>query len=91
MIERMINMEWYKNEKLLSFLGGAAAVIVGAKIVKMPKTRELCVKGLASGITAKNNVSAAIQNIKEDAEDLCNDAREEAAKAEDESFEGADE
>ena len=57
-------MEWYKNEKVLSFIGGAAAVIVGSKILKMPKTRELCVKGLAGGITAKNNVSAAIQNIK---------------------------
>ena len=60
-------MEWYKNEKVLSFIGGAAAVIVGSKILKMPKTRELCVKGIAGGITAKNNVSAAIQNIKEDA------------------------
>lgn len=54
-------MDWYKNEKVLSFIGGAAAVIVGSKILKMPKTRELCVKGLAGGITAKNNVSAAIQ------------------------------
>lgn len=83
-------MEWYKNEKVLSFIGGAAAVIVGSKILKMPKTRELCVKGIAGGITAKNNVSAAIQNIKEDAEDLCADAREQAAKVEDESFEEAD-
>ena len=33
-------MEWYKNEKVLSFIGGAAAVIVGSKILKMPKTRE---------------------------------------------------
>lgn len=91
-------MNWYKNEKVLSFLGGAAAVIIGTKIVKMPKTRELCVKGLASGIMAKNSVSAAIQNIKEDAEDICADAREEAARAEDEAeekeekkAEGADE
>ncbi len=40
-------MDWYKNEKVLSFIGGAAAVIVGSKILKMPKTRELCVKGIA--------------------------------------------
>lgn len=79
---------WYKNEKLLSFLGGAAAVIVGTKILKAPKTRELCVKGLASGITAKNNAMATIQNLKEDAEDLCADAREQAAKAEDAEDEG---
>ena len=76
-------MNWYKNEKVLSFIGGAAAVIIGGKILKMPRTRELCVKSLASGITAKNNISAAIQNIREDAEDLCADAIKEAAMAED--------
>lgn len=37
----------------------------------------------------KNDAAATIQNIKEDAQDICNDAREKAAAAEDN--EGADE
>ena len=83
-------MNWYKNEKLLTFIGGAAAAVVGTKILKAKKTRELCVKGLACGITAKNNAEAAVQSIKEDAEDICHDAREQAAMAEDAKTEDAD-
>ena len=83
-------MNWYKNEKLLTFIGGATAAVVGTKILKAKKTRELCVKGLAWGITAKNNAEAAVQSIKEDAEDICHDAREQAAMAEDAKTEDAD-
>ena len=36
-----------KNEKLWFAVGGAAAMVIGKKIVKAKKTRELAVCGLA--------------------------------------------
>ena len=35
-------MKWYQNPKVLCFAGGVAAALVGAKVAKSPKTRELC-------------------------------------------------
>ena len=32
-------MNWYKNEKLLTFIGGAAAAVVGTKILKAKKDK----------------------------------------------------
>ena len=84
-------MAWYKNKKVWSYVGGLATAIVGSKILKAPKTRELCVKTIAAGMSAKNSAAACIQNIKEDAQDICKDAKEAAAKAEDEQCEGAEE
>ena len=82
-------MEWYKNKKMWTFVGGMATAVIGSKVLKAPGTREACVKGIAAGMKLKNDAAATIQNIKEDAQDICNDAREKAAAAEDN--EGADE
>ena len=43
-------MKWYQNPKILCFAGGVAAALVGAKVAKSPKTRELCVAGMAKGM-----------------------------------------
>lgn len=43
-------MKWYQNPKVLCFAGGVAAALVGAKVAKSPKTRELCVAGMAKGM-----------------------------------------
>ena len=40
----------FKNQKVWCAIGGAAAVIVGKKILTAKKTRELAVTGLAKGI-----------------------------------------
>lgn len=82
-------MEWYKNKKMWTFVGGMATAVIGSKVLKAPCTREACVKGIAAGMKLKNDAAATIQNIKEDAQDICNDAREKAAAAEDN--EGAEE
>ena len=42
-------MKWYQNPKVLCFAGGVAAALVGAKVAKSPKTRELCVAGSGQG------------------------------------------
>lgn len=82
-------MEWYKNKKLWTFVGGMVTAVAGAKILKAPCTRKACVKGLAAGMKLKSDAAASIQNLKEDAQDICNDAREQATRAED--SEGAEE
>lgn len=70
--------ECLKNEKVLCFIGGAAAAFVGAKIVKSDKTRKACVSGLAKCIKIQKDAQATFQNMKEDAQDLCYDAAAEA-------------
>lgn len=67
-----------KDERVLSALAGAAAVIIGKKILKAPKTRELAVKGLAQGMKLKHDAQETFQNMKDEASDLCNDAKSEA-------------
>ncbi|MBQ7265687.1 MAG: DUF1490 domain-containing protein [Firmicutes bacterium] len=63
-----------ENTKFLCFIGGAAAAVIGGKILKSKKTRELCVKGLAEGMKMKHDARVAFENLKEDAEDIYYDA-----------------
>lgn len=67
-----------KNEKLLCALGGAAAVILGKKVITSPKARECAVKGLAKGMKLQSDARAAYQSMKDEAQDLCYDAKVEA-------------
>ena len=66
----------FKNEKLWCAVAGAAAVIVGKKILKADKTRSLAVTGLAKGMKLQKDAKAAFQNI-------CYDAKTEAGIHED--------
>jgi len=68
--------------KVLFFLGGAAAVIVGKKVINSEKARQLCVKGLAQGMILQDCAKEALQNIKEDAHDIYHDAKKQADQAE---------
>lgn len=67
-----------KNEKLLCALGGAAAVIIGSAVLKSEKTRKLAVSGLAQGMKLTHDAKEAFQNMKDEAADLCYDAKAEA-------------
>lgn len=71
-------LKCFKNEKLWCAVGGAAALIVGKKIVKSKKTRELAVSGLAKGMKLQSDAKSAFQNMKDQASDLCYDAKTEA-------------
>ncbi|MDO4944542.1 MAG: DUF1490 domain-containing protein [Ruminococcus sp.] len=70
-----------KNEKLWCAIGGAAAVIVGKKIVKSKKTRQLAVTGLAKGMKLQSDAKELLQNMKDEAADICCDAKAEAGIA----------
>lgn len=67
-----------RNTKVLCALGGAAAVIIGQKIASSKITRQLAVTGLAKGMKLSHDVKEAFQSMKDDAADICYDAREEA-------------
>ena len=68
----------FKNQKFLCALGGAAAVIVGKKILTAKKTRQLAVSGLAKGMKLSHDAKEAFQNMKDEASDICYDAKTEA-------------
>ena len=67
-----------KDEKFWCAVGGAAAVILGKKVVKAKKTRELAVTGLAKGMKLKSDAQSALRNMKDEASDICYDAKVEA-------------
>lgn len=70
-------MNW-KNEKLWCGIAGAAIAIVGGKVLKAPKTRELAVSGLAKGMKFHADAKSTFQSMKDDAADLCYDAKQKA-------------
>lgn len=71
-----------KNEKFWCVVAGAAGAIVGGKILKSKKTRELAVTGMAKGMKFTHDAKAAFQSMKDEAEDMCYEAREQAGLAE---------
>lgn len=71
-------LECWKNEKFFCFLGGAVAATLGVKALKSNTTRMVCVSGLAKGMKIHRDAQAVFQNMKEDAQDLCYDAKMEA-------------
>ncbi len=69
-----------KNEKFLFFLGGMAAATLGVKALKSDRARKLCVNGLAKGMQLQKDAQATFQSMREDAQDLCYDAKLQAEK-----------
>ena len=64
-----------KNKTVLSFVGGIAATIAGAKFLKSDKARTMAVNSLASGMKLKDDAMATYETIKEDAKDICYEAK----------------
>jgi uncharacterized protein YbjQ (UPF0145 family) len=75
-------LNFLKNEKVLCTLGGAAAIIIGNAVLKSKKTRQFAVSGLAKGMKLQNDAKEAFQNMKDEAQDLCCDAKIEAGLTE---------
>ena len=71
-------LKCFKNEKLWYVVGGAAAVIIGKKILKAKTTRQIAVTGLPKGMKMQNDAKEVFQNMKDEAADICCDAKEEA-------------
>ncbi|MCL1935350.1 MAG: DUF6110 family protein [Defluviitaleaceae bacterium] len=63
------------NEKFLYFMGGVASVCLGSKILKSKKSREIVVNTVAKGMKLQKNAAVTMQNIKEEAQDICHEAK----------------
>ena len=61
-----------KNKTVLSFVGGIAATIAGARFLKSDKARTMAVN---SGMKLKDDAMATYETIKEDAKDICYEAK----------------
>ncbi|MDE6005549.1 MAG: DUF1490 domain-containing protein [Oscillospiraceae bacterium] len=80
----------WKNEKLWCAIAGAATVIIGKKIITSNKTRQLAVSGLAKSMKLQNDAKELFQNMKDEAADICYDAKTEAGLIEDETTESGE-
>ena len=78
-------LKCFKNEKFRYAVIGAAALVVGKKILTAKKTRQLAVTGLAKGMKFTNDAKAALRNMKDEAADICYDAQVEAAIEDDDT------
>lgn len=79
----MKTLDCVKDKRVLCFIGGVLAATCGVKAAKSDKTRKACVKGLAKCIKLQNDAQEAFKNMKEEAEDICYDAKKEANNIQD--------
>lgn len=70
--------KYLKDCRFICFACGAVAAVVGGKVLKSDKTRNACVQGLAKGMKLKHDAQVTLQNMKEEAQDICYDAMQEA-------------
>lgn len=68
-----------KNEKAMIFLGGVAAGTLGVKVLKSKAAKKLYVTTLANGMKIQQDAQQLFETMKEDAEDICFEARKEAS------------
>ncbi len=69
----------FKKENLIIFAGGIVTGLVGLKVVKTDKARKTVVKTIAQGMMAKDCAVEEYTNIREEAEDICAEAKAIAA------------
>ena len=78
-----------KNEKARFFTFGVLAATAGVKFLKSKTFHDGCVKTVASGMKLRDDASASLSKIKEDAEDIRYD--EKSAESAEEASSKADE
>lgn len=73
---------FFKNQKFWLVVAGAAGAIIGEKVLTAKKTREIAISGIAKGMKLTHDAKAVFQNMKDEAEDLCYEAKEQAGLTE---------
>ncbi|WP_409968918.1 DUF6110 family protein [Bengtsoniella intestinalis] len=68
-------LDCFKKDCLICFATGAVAGILGLKLVKTDKARKLAVQTIAHGMMAKDCAMEEVANLREEAEEICNEAR----------------
>ncbi len=80
----------FKNEKFWLVAAGAAGALIGRAVLTSKKTREIAVIGLAKGMKLTSDAKTALQDMKDESEDLCYEAREQAGLSEEKMPESTD-
>ena len=78
-----MKFDFLKDKKCWCFAAGVATAVVGKKIATSDKVRFMFVTGLAKGMKLQKDAKAAFQNMKDEASDICYDAKTEAGIHED--------
>ncbi len=68
-------LECITKERGLIFAAGATAGLAVLKVLKTKKARDIAVKSVASTIMLKDKVLENVANIREEAEDICAEAK----------------
>ncbi|GAA0078607.1 hypothetical protein UT300005_29860 [Clostridium sp. CTA-5] len=68
----------FKNEKLMIFAGGVVAGTLGVKALKSKTAKKLYVSTLANGMKLQQDAQNLFETMKEDAQDMCYEARKSA-------------
>lgn len=74
----------FGKESKIIFVVGAVVGVAAVKFLKSKSAHNLAVKGLAKGIVMKDNILEEVNSIKEEAEDICEEAKVLAKKEVDE-------
>ncbi|MDR1069692.1 MAG: DUF6110 family protein [Gracilibacteraceae bacterium] len=66
------------NPRVISFIGGGAAAIIGGKLLKSKQVRKAAVQIMAGGLKLQDDVMTALESMKEEAQDIYSEARQSA-------------
>ncbi|MDR3310704.1 MAG: DUF6110 family protein [Oscillospiraceae bacterium] len=69
------------KKSVLTFVGGAAAAIFGAKFAKSRTAHKIAVHGVANGLRIKDDALKTIESIREEAQDIYEEAKRRDAAA----------
>ena len=72
---RIMKFNFLKDKKCWCFAAGIATAVVGKKIATSEKVRSMCVSGLAKGMKFQQEAKETLQNMREEAEDMCYEAK----------------
>lgn len=70
-----MKFDFLKDKKCWCFAAGIATAVVGKKIATSEKVRSMCVSGLAKGMKFQQEAKETLQNMREEAEDMCYEAK----------------
>lgn len=78
-----MNFNSLNKDHGILFAVGLIAGAVGTKVLKTEKVRKFTVNKIAQGMMIKDCANETIANLREEAEDICNEARSVAKNASD--------
>lgn len=74
-------LQFFGAMRTTAFVGGAIVGAVGAQVLKSETVRNVAVAGMAKGYMMKDSMMEYLANMKEEADDICAEAKAKAQKA----------